>query len=63
MLKMIPDETRVDIDRQSIESRPQASKRPYESPSLIEWGSIVDLTRGPKLPTKDFPAIGGTRAT
>lgn len=39
-------------------------KRVYESPNLIDWGSIGDLTHGPdKLGTKDFPVKGGTRGT
>jgi len=38
-------------------------KRPYESPRLVEWGSVIDLTRGALQPPKDFPKVGGTAHT
>jgi hypothetical protein len=31
----------------SEQTAPPGPKRPYKSPELVEWGSIVDLTRGP----------------
>lgn len=37
---------------------PGEPKRPYESPELIEWGSIVDLTRGPVFSFEDADAGG-----
>jgi hypothetical protein len=37
-------------------------KRSYESPRLVEWGSITDLTQGGEKAGKaDFPVKGGTR--
>lgn len=39
------------------------SQKPYTSPSLVEWGSVTDLTQGPILGNKDFPLGGGTRPT
>jgi hypothetical protein len=37
-------------------------KRPYESPRLVEWGSIIDLTGQDKLSSfddGDFTGSGG----
>lgn len=37
-------------------------KRSYESPRLVEWGSMTDLTHGPPLGGEtDFPFKGGTK--
>ena len=36
-------------------------KRPYRSPQLTEWGSILDLTQGAGSGTEDFPFVGGTK--
>ncbi|HEX3531553.1 MAG TPA: hypothetical protein VH988_31225 [Thermoanaerobaculia bacterium] len=36
------------------------SKRPYETPDLVEWGSILDLTRGP-LGGFDDPDAGSSQ--
>lgn len=36
------------------------SRRPYDSPRLIEWGSLTDLTRGPFSGLDDLPLDGGT---
>jgi len=53
---MRSQDNRVDAD--------QVKKRPYESPRLIEWGSVIDLTRGALLPPKDLPkGSGGTAHT
>jgi hypothetical protein len=43
----------------SIEDAPP--RRPYGSPRLVEWGSIVELTRGPLSGTVDgdFSGSGG----
>jgi len=37
------------------------SRKPYESPSLQEWGSILELTKGPLSGTVDgdFSGSGG----
>ena len=36
-------------------------RRPYERPRLIEWGSLVELTRGPELSgLQDLPMDGGS---
>ena len=37
-------------------------KKIYESPRLVEWGSLTDLTHGAQFAGKaDFPFKGGTR--
>lgn len=36
-----------------------AEKRPYCQPELMEWGSLVDLTRGPLMGPPD-DVIDGT---
>lgn len=36
-------------------------KKAYETPELIEWGSILDLTQGAKQGFEDFPKTGGTK--
>lgn len=35
-------------------------RRPYRSPELVEWGSLLDLTRGPLSGLEDLPFNGGT---
>jgi hypothetical protein len=37
------------------------TRKPYQSPVLVEWGSLVDLTRGPKadIQDDDFSGSGG----
>lgn len=37
------------------------SRKPYESPELLEWGSIQELTAGPLFDTSDadFGGSGG----
>lgn len=35
-------------------------KRRYESPELVEWGSIVDLTKGPEFSFEDLD-VGGSQ--
>jgi hypothetical protein len=37
-----------------------APKRRYESPELLEWGSIIDLTQGPLFGFDDVD-IGGSQ--
>lgn len=39
----------------------EPSRLPYRRPRLEEWGTVLDLTRGPKAGNEDFPAVGGTR--
>ena len=36
-------------------------KKPYESPELVEWGQILEVTHGLKSGFEDFPAGGGTQ--
>jgi hypothetical protein len=36
------------------------ARRPYESPHLQEWGSILELTHGPKAGFKDAGFHGGS---
>lgn len=38
-------------------------KKPYTSPELQEWGSIVDLTQGATFLFNDMPLRGGSRPT
>jgi hypothetical protein len=37
-----------------------AGKKPYGPPRLIEWGSMIDLTRGFASDLDDLPMDGGT---
>lgn len=42
--------------------QPAIAKKPYKSPHLTEWGSIVDLTRGGAGGFDDLPlGVGGTK--
>lgn len=36
-------------------------RKPYRSPSLVEWGSLVELTKGPRadIQDDDFSGSGG----
>jgi hypothetical protein len=58
------DSSKTDPESNSIRpSTERASPRkPYMSPSLLEWGSIVDLTGGPLFDVNDgdFSSSGGT---
>lgn len=40
------------------------AKKPYRTPCLVEWGSIIDLTRGGSGGFDDIPmgGVGGTGA-
>lgn len=38
-----------------------SAKKPYRSPELTAWGSIVDLTQGAAGGFDDFPLKGGTK--
>lgn len=42
-------------------SQPEAAKKPYESPRLLEWGSLSELTAGPlaDIQDDDFSGSGG----
>ena len=35
-------------------------KKTYETPELVEWGKILELTHGLKSGFQDFPLKGGT---
>ena len=37
-----------------------SSRKPYQKPDLIEWGSLADLTRGPDSGLHDLPMDGGS---
>lgn len=41
-------------------SQARGGRRPYESPCLIQWGSLTALTRGPISGLDDLPLDGGT---
>ena len=46
----------------SGEAMRSSSKRSYESPCLVEWGALTDLTHGATFTgEKDFPFKGGTK--
>jgi len=38
-----------------------AGRKPYERPVLLQWGTLVDITRGPAADTQDdgFSGSGG----
>lgn len=38
-----------------------SARKPYQSPELVEWGSLVELTRGPRadIQDDDFSGSGG----
>ena len=38
-----------------------SARKPYQSPVLVEWGSLVELTRGPRADVQDddFSGSGG----
>jgi hypothetical protein len=36
------------------------SRKPYDGPRLIEWGSLIELTKGPISGLDDLPLDGGT---
>lgn len=38
-------------------------RQPYETPELIEWGMVHDLTKGLQNPPEDFPDLGGSQPT
>lgn len=46
----------------SGEAMRPSSRRSYQSPCLVEWGAISDLTHGATFTgEKDFPLKGGTK--
>jgi len=51
-----------DIDqlRETSAGRSTALKKPYESPSLKEFGPMRDLTKLDAGPSEDFIAYGGS---
>ena len=44
-----------------VERSQKIKPKPYERPSLIEWGSLRDLTRGLITGLEDLPMDGGTQ--
>jgi hypothetical protein len=42
---------------------PVAPRKPYHSPKLQDWGSIVELTGGPRFDFTDADFNGGSGAT
>ena len=50
-----------DLEPGSPSPRQDPPKKPYQSPALVEWGSIVEMTRGPLADTQDddFSGSGG----
>jgi hypothetical protein len=39
------------------------TKQEYQSPELIEWGTILELTQSGQAGTQDLPTAGGTGVT
>ncbi len=50
-------------EKPDLASAGEGERRPYAPPELIEWGSLLELTRGPDQETQDFPMVGGTGPT
>ena len=40
---------------------PSHLRKPYQSPTLVDWGSLVELTKGPNFDVQDddFSGSGG----
>lgn len=41
-----------------LDSRPSPSKKDYQGPSLVDWGSLVELTGGPAFDINDCDFSG-----
>lgn len=41
--------------REGTAPRPKQSKRPYRTPTIVEYGSVAKLTRGTKSVSADGP--------
>lgn len=56
------EKNRESAEGASGEAMRSSSRRSYESPCLVEWGAITDLTHGASFTgEKDFPFKGGTK--
>ncbi|HEX3557102.1 MAG TPA: lasso RiPP family leader peptide-containing protein [Thermoanaerobaculia bacterium] len=57
-------ETETKLEPDSGKQSPEAgcSRRPYESPQLLDWGSIVELTGGDFQPPGDAEGGGSGAA-
>jgi hypothetical protein len=55
------DEEDFQQDSGGARAEESSCKKPYESPALIEWGTITDLTHGPTADIQDdgFSGSGG----
>lgn len=53
------EENGIGVTEEAL-SAASESKRHYESPELVEWGSIVDLTQGPEFSFEDLD-VGGSQ--
>lgn len=49
-------------EKQNKSDKQQATKKRYESPQLVEWGSVEELTNGPGTGNADgdWTGSGGT---
>jgi hypothetical protein len=68
MIPMFQEKTFTNLEGAEAIPEPEApsseqgpSKNPYQSPLLVEWGSLVELTRGPHFDVQDddFSGSGG----
>ncbi len=57
---VVQRQSKPEIAADSLEANPADAKRPYVKPSLIEWGSITELTQGGGSGNQDYPGTGGT---
>jgi len=56
------DKNRESSEGASGEAMTPSSRRSYESPCLVEWGAMTDLTHGAAFTgEKDLPFKGGTK--
>lgn len=59
---ILRDDEHFEQDPQPLRAADEPSRRkPYESPALIEWGTITELTHGPAADIQDdgFSGSGG----
>lgn len=48
------------VQKEALSAVASGPKQRYESPELVEWGSIVDLTQGPEFSFEDLD-VGGSQ--
>jgi hypothetical protein len=48
------------LERRSLPAEKSPTRKPYEPPSLREWGSLLDMTRGNLSDLSDANFNGGS---